>query len=356
MSLTKPKAKRSALAAATTSHTLVSPAQFAGLMQEAGSFDNASSFAVGVSGGADSMALLLLAHNYAISIDANITALTVDHGLRPESAAEAEQVARWCAKLGIPHQTLLWKLPSAPQSAIQEAARNARYALMAEYCEAHGISQLLVAHHQGDQAETLFFRLARGSLLDGLACMQPAKALTAKVQLLRPLLPVSKARLVATLKAQDQPWVEDPSNHNMAYTRPHIRAQLAACENREDILQRAYEVTKAFSHFRAILEKQAETKLAACISTQDKYSLTLSADAFSALEPEYGLRALASISLRVGGKQRKPRTEKLERFYLQTREDIASKSTKKRSFAGCLFAFKPKSDSILVTPERNAAS
>ncbi|OYU15451.1 MAG: tRNA lysidine(34) synthetase TilS [Alphaproteobacteria bacterium PA4] len=182
--------------------------------------------AIAVSGGPDSMALLWLAHR--IWPD-RVVALTVDHGLRGESAAEAAMVAQVCADAGIPHMILVWEGPK-PAQGVPAAARHARYALLADRCAAQGVPWLLTAHHADDQAETLLMRLARGSGSAGLAGIRAARPLTDTVTLLRPLLAVRRAELAAVLAASGWPSVDDPSNRDPHYTRTHARALLAASD------------------------------------------------------------------------------------------------------------------------------
>ena len=128
-----------------------------------------------ISGGSDSTALMVLLADWlgrARSSAGAFTVLTVDHRLRPESAAEAGAVARQAAALGYAHATLVWD-GDKPPTGLQAAARAARYRLMADYARAHGIGTILTAHTLDDQAETLLMRLARGSGLDGLSAMAP---------------------------------------------------------------------------------------------------------------------------------------------------------------------------------------
>src|SRR5690349_4594682 len=101
-----------------------------------------------VSGGPDSLALLLLAVR---ARPAGLRAATVDHQLRPESGAEAEAVAAICAQLRIPHETL----PVRVEGSVQAAARAARYAVLGQWCGRHGLTHLATAHHVDDQAETM---------------------------------------------------------------------------------------------------------------------------------------------------------------------------------------------------------
>ena len=129
--------------------------------------------AVAVSGGADSMALCLLAQGWAKAQGVRLFALTVDHGLRADAAAEARQVGQWLSGHDIEHHVLGHEDPP-PRANIQAWARELRYRLMEDWCAQHGVPLLLVAHHLEDQAETLLLRLARGSGVDGLAAMAEA--------------------------------------------------------------------------------------------------------------------------------------------------------------------------------------
>jgi len=200
-----------------------SPERFAGLMARLGPFERAPHLAVGVSGGPDSLALVLLLAEWAHSRGGRLDALTVDHRLRPESTAEAQQVERWLANLpGVTHRILAWT-ERKPESGIQAAARAARYRLLADHCRAHAILHLCVAHHRDDQHETHRLRAGHGSGAVGLAGMSAARPLEG-VRLLRPLLGVAKAELVALLETRDQQWVSDPSNSNLAFERVRLRA------------------------------------------------------------------------------------------------------------------------------------
>ena len=181
-------------------------------------------FAVAVSGGPDSLALLLLAR---AAHPGQFSALTVDHGLRAEAAAEAAMLADVCTGLGVPHATLRWE-GAKPIANIQAEARTARYALMGEWCAAHGVPWLLTGHHADDQAETLLMRLARGSGSAGLAAIRSARPLRPAVTILRPLLAVRRDDLRAVVDAAGLEPVDDPANRSPAYDRTAARALLAA--------------------------------------------------------------------------------------------------------------------------------
>ncbi len=201
----------------------LSPERFAGLMARLGPFERAPHLAVAVSGGPDSLALTLLLAEWAHNRNGRVDALTVDHRLRAESTAEAEQVGRWLAPLpGVTHRILPWTGPK-PDSGIQAAARAARYWLLSAYCRDHAILHLCVAHHRDDQAETHRLRAGHGSGTLGLAGMSAVRPLDG-VRLLRPLLSVAKPELLALLAAREQSWISDPSNSNPAFERVRLRA------------------------------------------------------------------------------------------------------------------------------------
>jgi tRNA(Ile)-lysidine synthase len=183
-----------------------------------------TSIAIAVSGGADSAGLLLLA---AAAWPGRVTALTVDHGLRDGSAAEAALVAAECARRGMPHRLLGWE-GNKPAAGVQAAARAARYRLMTEWCAAAEVGVLMTAHHADDQAETLLMRLARGSGSGGLAGIRVRRQLAPGVVLLRPLLGVRRADLAAIAVAAGWPVTDDPSNANPRFLRTRARAALAA--------------------------------------------------------------------------------------------------------------------------------
>lgn len=179
---------------------------------------------VAVSGGPDSVALLALLAEWASGARRRLLAVTIDHGLRPEAAQEALMVGELCARIGVEHCTKRW-LGRKPQSALQETARAARYALLAEAARASGATAIVTAHTLDDQAETLLMRMAAGSGLGGLAGMAPRSAVSG-IALARPLLAIEKSRLVATCEARGLGFVRDPSNDDPRFTRIRWRRLL----------------------------------------------------------------------------------------------------------------------------------
>src|SRR6266513_193352 len=186
-----------------------------------GGFEARPFITVAVSGGPDSLALAILADRWARRHGGRLVALTVDHRLRPESAEEARTVGGWLAARGIAHHILVWADPK-PATGIQEAARAARYRLLAGWCREQGCLHLLTAHHREDQAETHLIRRRAGSGVDGLAGMATVREM-AGLRLVRPLLQVPKARLVALVAAEHQPFLSDPSNQDPAFERSRLR-------------------------------------------------------------------------------------------------------------------------------------
>jgi tRNA(Ile)-lysidine synthase len=179
-----------------------------------------------VSGGPDSTALLLMAAEWAARRGTTrIAAATVDHGLRPDSAAEAASVAQLCEQLAVPHRTLVWA-GAKPSTRVQERARQARYRLLADHARGIGAGTIVTAHHADDQAETVLFRLMRGSGVAGLSGMAPISERD-RLAIARPLLGVAKSTLIAFAQARGAAFVEDPSNADPRYARPRLRSLIA---------------------------------------------------------------------------------------------------------------------------------
>jgi tRNA(Ile)-lysidine synthase len=182
--------------------------------------DPAALYGIAVSGGPDSMALLFLA---ACAFPGRVAAVTLDHGLRVDSAAEAAMVGRWCAAQGIDHSILA---PDAPVAGnVQAWARGQRYARIEAWRQERGIDWVMTAHHADDQLETMVMRLNRGSGVGGLAGVRGRAG-----RVIRPLLGVRKAALQALVEAENVPHVHDPSNADPRFDRAVIRSALAGAD------------------------------------------------------------------------------------------------------------------------------
>jgi tRNA(Ile)-lysidine synthase len=304
------------MAAPVTAAT-VTAEEFAARMAVLEPFEPRPHVAAAVSGGADSLALTFLLQDWLAARGGRLTAFTVDHGLRPESAAEAAAVGRLLKAAGIAHQVLPWQgagLVKKPGSSRQAAARAARYGLLLAACEAAGIFHLALAHHLEDQAETFLLRLGRGSGLDGLAAMAPVSE-TSGLRLLRPLLALPKVRLVATLEARHLAWVEDPSNDDTAYARVRLRRLLPELASEGMTPARLGSATQHLGRARAALEGDVATVLARAVRPDPAGFLDLDPAVLAGASTEVSLRALARSLMAVGGCDYTPRLERLERLH-----------------------------------------
>ncbi|HEU4475310.1 MAG TPA: tRNA lysidine(34) synthetase TilS [Methyloceanibacter sp.] len=272
-----------------------------------------SHVALAVSGGPDSVALLQFAAQWRAAREEGpaLTVLTVDHGLRPGSGAEAEQVGRMASALGLSHAILTWKHERLLEASLQERARIARYDLMAAYCHAHSIAALVTAHTLDDQAETFLMRLKRGSGLDGLAAI-PERGEWAGIVVLRPLLDVSKVRLIATLDAAGIAFVSDPSNIDPRFERARMRESTDALAalglTAEAIALSARRLRRA----RAALEAAARDFLSRHGEMSEAGYVLVDEAALAAAPDEIAIRALARMIEAVGGSGERVRLAKLE--------------------------------------------
>lgn len=178
-----------------------------------------------VSGGPDSMAMLLLAQ---AAISGRFEVATVDHGLRPEAADECAFVERVCAERGIPCAVLRVTVANGN---IQAEAREARYAALADWAQGRGLAAVATAHHADDQAETLLMRLNRGSGVAGLAGVREQSVVPGSdVALIRPLLFFRRGELAQVVAACGVSPVLDPSNESDRFDRVRLRKELASVD------------------------------------------------------------------------------------------------------------------------------
>jgi tRNA(Ile)-lysidine synthase len=321
----------------------LTPDDFARLMAPLGPFEAAPRLAVAVSGGADSLALALLAAHWARERGGEVLALTVDHRLRPQSTAEAAKVGEWLAREGIAHRILPWE-GEKPAADLQAAARTARYGLLGEACARQGILHLLVAHHLDDQAETLLLRLGRGSGLAGLSAMAPERP-TAWGRLLRPLLTVPRVALEAFLRHRGQEWISDPSNRNDAFARVRLR-RLAGDLAAEGLTARRLGQTAGrLARAQAAVDAMVAEAAARSVTLEAAGYALLQHSALARLPDEVGLRLLAGLLLSVGGEAHTPRLERIERLHAALCAGLDSA----RTLAGCRIV--PRGEAVLVCRE-----
>ena len=209
--------------------------------------------AIAVSGGPDSMALLALA---AQAWPDAVSAATVDHRLRASAAEECAMVARVCAGLGVPHETLTADAPPAGAS-LQAQARELRYRLLIDWAAAAGAAALATAHQADDQAETFLVRAARGAGLSGLAGVRASRRIEgAGLLLVRPLLDWRRAELRAIVRRAGLPFVDDPANDDPRHDRTRFRRLLNEHEwlDTPHIARAAGHLAEADAELRAIAD------------------------------------------------------------------------------------------------------
>jgi len=312
-----------------------------------------------VSGGPDSTALLVLAARWVKARKGapKLLAVTVDHGLRAAAASEAAAVKRLANRLGVTHRTLRWR-GAKPQSGLQEAAREARYRLLAEAAARAGYEHILTAHTLDDQAETVLFRLARGSGLGGLAGMAHAVPLPARGRspffLVRPLLHIPKARLIATLEAAGISYSEDPSNRDPRFTRARLRTFMP-------VLAKEGLDARGLARF-AVRMRRAEATIEFAVAAArqalapgpwpERGPVAFSTVQFASLPAEVALRLLGRAIAHTGD-EGPVELAKLESLYDSLRQ---AQSRLRRTLAGALISLDSERLTVGRAPARRKAA
>ncbi len=311
-----------------------------------------TSISVAVSGGADSMALALLLKDWTQKRRIQLTALIVNHGLRGESFTEALGVATQLRRYGIRSHILTWRKTAVMHTGIQEKARDARYNLMLSWCKKHGVKQLYLGHHQDDQVETFLQALGRGAGVNGLAAMRPL-SVRDDCTLVRPLLSVAKARLIATLKSLDVAWVEDPSNQDAKYTRSRLRKAMPILA---ELGLRPIQISQSIEKLAAarfLMDRLADAFFAEHAHIYPEGYMAVGREEFLNLEKEIALQCLRTAVQKMGGGTPAPRRNSLEKIYQMLRNKQESKGRKFQvSLGGCVL-FTQGSTIVIAREVRN---
>ncbi|WP_240705234.1 tRNA lysidine(34) synthetase TilS [Pacificoceanicola onchidii] len=300
--------------------------------------DFPSDIGLAVSGGGDSMAMLALAHNWAHRWGTRLWVMTVDHGLRAESADEAAMVAAECATLGHPHATLRWTWDG--QGNLMDEARRARLELMSFW--KGRLSHVLVAHTLDDVAETFLMRLKRGSGVDGLSAMSTQRALQdrpgdampdhdgtlpprlseeeAKGRrpsfLYRPCLAMRREELRHYIRTLQVPWADDPSNDDPGYERVRMRRLLSVLESEGlPASALAHTASRLSEARRALNESTAKAWQVVGQEPMGTGDLLFDRDGFGLLPVEVQRRLIASGLRYVASTEYAPRAEKVETLW-----------------------------------------
>jgi len=299
---------------------------------------------IACSGGGDSTALLVLAANWASSCGVTLDVVTVDHGLRPEAAAEAAGVGQLAARLGLSHKTLRWT--DRPETGnLQDNARRARRALIAAHAAAVGSEGVLLGHTEDDVAETFLMRLARGSGVDGLSAMA-AMQQDRDLFWLRPLLGQSRSAIREFLTGRDIPWFEDPSNADLRFQRTRIRTELPGLAEIGLSATRLAWTAKGLSRTRKFLEQstlEAARSFAAVTALGD---VRLDRTEFLAAPDEIRWRLLSHALGWVSSQAYRPRSAQVEAVLTA----LESPAMKPATLAGCLVLVE-KNQTVTVTRE-----
>ena len=262
---------------------------------------------VGLSGGGDSVALLHLCRAAGVRVEA----VTVDHGLRADSAAEAAAVAADCARLGVRHEVRVWQHGAVPGN-LMDAARRARMELIRDWAVARGIGVVALGHTRDDQAETLLMGLARAAGIDGLAGMRPAWE-EGGVRFVRPLLDAGRAELREWLAAKAIGWVDDPTNENDRFARVKARKAVAMLEPLGISVSGLAAVARNLAEAREALEA-ATADAASRVVTEAAGALAFDAAGFSALPAELRRRLVVAALAWIARADYAPRADAVARL------------------------------------------
>jgi tRNA(Ile)-lysidine synthase len=293
----------------------------------------ASGVLIAVSGGPDSMALLALLAEWARGrgIAPKLHAATVDHGLRPDAAAEAALCSRFAKERGIPHATLRWE-GRKPASGLQEAAREARYALLADHARAIGATHLATAHHADDQAETVLMRLCAGSGIAGLAGMRDAVERDGLTHV-RPLLGIPKAALQTFCAARGIAVAEDSSNSDPRFSRTRLRRILPLLAAEGLTVERLTRLASRAARADAALEAATASALARAGFRRADRGIRLDWREMAATPEDIRLRALGD-ALRASPAVGRVKLDGLERLLVGIDAANAAKQGIRRTLAG----------------------
>lgn len=300
-----------------------------------------------VSGGPDSMALAAAAVEWrARAPGPPIAAAIVDHALREGSEAEARDARARCEALGLAVRSLRWN-EARPGAALQERARAARYALLAQAAREGGASVVMTAHHADDQVETILFRLLRGSGPAGLAGMA-ASAARHGVEIARPFLEFPKARLLAYLAERGLAWARDPSNDDTRFARARLRVLTPLLAREGGSPDRFARLARRLRRAEAALEAAGEAALRDCARLDG-----LDADILFAMPEEIRLRVLRRAIAAQGGGE--PRLDRLEAFETQLREAFAAGRRVRLTLGGALAELGGERLTLRQAPPRRAS-
>ncbi len=282
-------------------------------------------FGLAVSGGADSLALLVLAAEWGQRHGKRLIVYTLDHGLRPEAGSECAMVAREAEKLGLAVRILHWS-EAKPATGLQAAARTARYRLIGAAMRADGAKILMTAHHADDQAETVLMRLAHGSGVGGVGGMTPMASVEG-VMVFRPLLKMSRADLAAIVHQAGLAATQDPSNADRHYERVRWRGLLPSLAEEGLTAERLTQFAGRAQRAHRALENIAARAFSQHVTIDSFGVVRIAADFFATAEEEVALRVLRRALAWAGGDSRAAGLRQVEQLHRRLCESGPIKET-----------------------------
>ena len=314
-------------------------------------FQTPACLLIAVSGGSDSIGLLLALHETVQKSgrrDISLQAVTIDHALRAESAEEARVVAAFCARLGIPHHIRRWN-GEKPSTGISAAARLARYALIADVAEKIGADAIVVGHTHGDQQETIAMRNGRSARADnlGLSGMADAVLYHSRHWILRPFLAVTRADIRNYLQDIGETWIDDPSNDDRKYERVRVRHALSAGSD-----------NKTLGEVRGSISARAAEWIERFVTAHSLIIIEI--DPAGVNEDAAVLRhALSALSSVVGGRSFGLASETMDRVMAFALSGEAGRMTASRTVfdrrSGGLFLYRESRDvEVLMLPAKES--
>ena len=279
--------------------------------------------AVGVSGGADSVCLLLLLCELKQEYDLELCAVHINHGIRREAFKDQEFVENLCRRRKVPWITFSEDVKGTAEKqsmSLEEAGRMIRYRCFRKVLDMHGGGKIAVAHHQNDQAETMLYRMSRGTGIQGLKGMEAVRA-----DVIRPLLCLKKEEILAYLKEKDQDWMEDASNEDNTFARNKIRNQVipALTKVNARAVEHIVSLSEEIEEWSRYLEEQLSEAWKACVKQEGKGRLIDTGRFLEEPEPIRRLLAKQAIEQAAG------RKKDIEKVHIQSFWDLAFRETGK---------------------------
>lgn len=305
--------------------------------------------AVALSGGGDSMALTHLLSEWAHKRVNPLHILHVDHGLRTESKKEAVTIKKWVSEFHYNQfKILVWKHTKTISKKIQEEARTTRYALMADYCKKNKIKYLCTAHHKDDQAETILFRLAKGSGIDGMAGMNLTYSYDKNLTILRPCLAYTHDELINHCQKKKLNWLEDPSNSSEKFARVRLRKASEVLKTEGLTADRLAQFAKRCTRAKEALTIFTAQSLQHALITQTKKEMIFNLSAIKSYPLDIIIRILSDAITTLYPKRTYPPA-------LEVVETIAEKileaSNGKATIANCLISWSKTKATLTVKME-----